>query len=134
MPGKGELSLLSMCRPLMQPRMLLAVLMPGYTTGSCSACCPPGPRSFPTEPLPKPSGPSLPAITPSQGQKLAFDLAGFHKVPVWNLLSSSPAFEHVNCSLTHTHAPTPNLVPSANAMRSLSKHQGQVMASDKLFP
>lgn len=113
----------------MQPRMLLT-LMPGYKPGSCLACCPPGPTG-PFQQSCSQTHQALACVSASNssfpGTELVFALAGSHEVSVWVPPNSSPAFKHVNCSLS--------LVSSANLMRSStsSRHQGQVMALDKLF-
>lgn len=86
-------------------------------------------RSFSAELLPNISGPTLQICQHSSfpWQELVFVLAGFHNVPIWGPLKSSPAFKHVTCS--------PSLMSSANLMRStINRHQRQVMALDELFP
>lgn len=83
-------------------------------------------RSFSAELLPSLSGPILQICQHSSFPgELIFVLAGFHNVPVWGPLKSSPAFKHVSCS--------PSLMLSANLMRStLNRHQRQVMALDEV--
>lgn len=72
-------------------------------------------RSFSAELLPNLSDPTLQSCQHSSfpGQELVFVLAGFHNVPVWGPLKSSPAFKHASGS--------PSLISSANLIRSTLK-------------